>query len=113
MELLDSTAYSVWELVRAKGAHDRPGVYAISRPDDDTTVYVGRTKTESMSGRMVAHRSGSGDRGSDLRDKLKQNPEMPQRVDDYRVRYVVIEDDRDRLFFESFAIGCLAACLNK
>jgi hypothetical protein len=110
-ELLGAPSHSVSEIVRSKDAHDQPGVYAISCPDDDMVVYVGMTKTKTVAGRIADHRNSN--TTSDLGGMLKRNLDLPQEIDDFRIRYVVVQDDRDRLFFEYFAIGCLAPALNK
>lgn len=110
-ELLSAPLRSVSELLQTRQEHDRQGVYTIARPDTDEIVYVGRTKTKGIAGRVSDHRSI--DTTSDLRGMLRQNPQLPQQTDAYRVRYVVVQDPRDRLFFEYFAIACLAPTLNK
>jgi len=110
LDLLNTQAITTAELLGDRGSDDCPGVYAISTPVDDRMVYAGRTKSKSIAGRIADHRNT--DAGSDLRGMLKRNPQLPQRIEDCRVRYVGIRDDRDRLFFEYFAIGCLAPALN-
>jgi hypothetical protein len=99
------------EFLQRNEGHDRPGVYAISRPDTDEIVYVGGTRTKGIWRRIGDHQTGGA--SSDLPDMLKRSPQLPQDANAYRVRYVVIKEDRDRLFFEHFAIGALAPELNK
>lgn len=86
------------------------GVYAISTPDDDL-AYVGMTRTKLVSERIKDHRYI--DTKSDLKGMLKMFPDYPQEADDYLVRCVEVSDDRNRMFFEYFAIGILRPPFNK
>jgi hypothetical protein len=110
-DLLSTPAVSVAEVLSHRTSHDLPGVYAISDPADRSILYVGRTKTKSIAGRIADHKHI--DTNSDLRGMLRRRPELPQDIDSYRVRYVVLDDDRERVFFEHFAIGAVAPDLNK
>ncbi|RJP33543.1 MAG: hypothetical protein C4547_12215 [Phycisphaerales bacterium] len=51
--------------------------------------------------------------GSCLRGMVREADNLPQDVGAYHIRYVLIEEDRERSYFEHFAIGCLAPMLNK
>jgi len=44
---------------------------------------------------------------------VREADNLPQDVGAYHIRYVLIEEDRERSYFEHFAIGCLAPMLNK
>ena len=109
--LIGAESMTIGHLLKNRILHDSSGVYAILVPDDSEVIYVGRTKTKGVAGRIADHRSIN--TPSDLRGMLKNNPQLPQQIDEYRVRYVPIEESRDRLFFEMFAIGCLRPRLNK
>ena len=110
LSLRKAEPITIADLLANRRHHDVPGVYAISTPADDEIVYVGRTKIKSIAGRIADHRTGNGT--SDLREKLRHNAHMPQALEQYFVRYVRVTEPRPRLFFEHFAIGCLAPRLN-
>jgi len=87
------------------------GVYMISTPDDRKVVWVGRTITKSIIGRIADHRSGA--TTSDLKRRVRGSPEYPQNIDEYLVRCVAIPNPRERILFEHFSIGALQPALNK
>ena len=77
-ELIGAPVTPLGEVARAKALTARDlGVYAISLPGDPgTIVYVGRTKTKTVRGRIRDHLRIDG--SSDLRGMLKRWPELPQ-----------------------------------
>ncbi len=89
------------------------GVYLISTPDDNEIVYVGKTRTKSVIGRLSDHRTK--DTKSDLKRmlKLKLFSDYPQEVNNYLVRCVEVVDSRKRTFFEHFSISILQPPFNK
>lgn len=89
-----------------------PGVYAISTPDDSAVVYVGMTVSQVLADRLHDHYHLKG--GSDLRGMLPVfSASHPQIRDEYRVRWLTIEELRQRILFESFVIGVLQPPFNK
>ena len=86
-------------------------VYLISTPDDSEIVYAGMTVSQIVADRFHDHRNLRG--GSDLRGILPRHLTYPQSADDYRVRWVSINDSRERKFFESFVIGTLCPPFNR
>ncbi|MFX0199170.1 MAG: hypothetical protein ACFFCW_23855 [Candidatus Hodarchaeota archaeon] len=90
---------------------DVEGVYVISTPDDGEIVYVGKTRTKSVIGRVSDHRDT--DTKSDLKGMLRLFPDYPQEVNNYLVRCINISDARKRTFFEHFSIGVLSPPFNK
>jgi len=87
------------------------GVYAISTPGDNEIVYVGKTLTKSVIGRIADHRNI--DTMSDLKGMLKLLTNYPQEVDSYLVRCIEVTDARQRTLFEHFAISVLQPAFNK
>jgi len=88
------------------------GVYMISTPDDNEIVYVGKTRTKSVAGRVKDHRSIN--TNSDLKGMLsKLFKDYPQDIDNYLVRCIEIRDPRERTFFEHFLISILQPHFNK
>ncbi len=87
------------------------GIYCISTPADDEIVYVGKTRSKSVIGRMKDHRSIN--TNSDLKGMLKLFPEYPQSIDDYLIRCIEVTDSWQRAFTEHFAIGVLQPPFNK
>lgn len=111
-ELMDSTRYTISKMLASVSSqHDVEGVYVITTPDDRSVVYVGRTKTKSIRGRMNDHLKNTG--SSDLNVMLKEYPDYPQDPSKYCVRYISIEQPQQRNYFEHFAIGILEPPFNK
>jgi hypothetical protein len=63
------------------------------------------TRTTTVQGRFRAHQN-AGTR-YDLKKFLQKFPGYPQRFDDYQIRWVLLDQLQDRIFFEHFAIGVL------
>jgi hypothetical protein len=87
------------------------GVYAISTPNDGEVVYVGKTLTKSVIGRLSDHRSIC--TTSDLKGMLKLFPNYPQEINNYVVRCIQIDDPRRRTFVEYFIISAIQPAFNK
>ncbi len=97
------------EVAKNKNDYNYPGVYVITRPDNDEVVYVG--KTESIRKRMNDHLTSNG--SSDLKEMLKENKCYPQNPEEYYVRSIPIDNSRERGFFEHFVISVLKPPFNK
>ena len=90
------------------------GVYAISYPDDSQIVYIGKTKTKTIHGRMKDHLQHKHlDTDSDLANMVLRRKLLPQDYENYLVRYVALDEPRDRMRFEMFSISILNPQLNK
>ena len=91
------------------------GVYVISKPKKiEDIVYVGKTRTLSIQRRMYDHLSHKhGDTDSDLANMVIARSHLPQDYENYLVRFVALENPRDRMRFENFAISILDPELNK
>ena len=112
-ELLSKQAEVISKVAGDKTANSL-GVYAISRPDTHKIIYVGKTKTKSIQGRMKDHlQHKHGDTDSDLANMVIKREKLPQNYSDYLVRYLSINEPRDRMRFEMFAISVLDPALNK
>ena len=113
-ELLLKKAELISNVAKNKNIHEL-GVYAISKPDDSEIIYVGKTKTKTIQGRMYDHlKHKHGDTDSDLANMvLKRKHLYPQDYPNYLVRYLPLEDSRDRMRFEMFTISILNPDLNK
>ena len=107
--LLDLKSITIGQILKNKEKFDSPAVYAISKPNTKDVVYVGRTKNLTL--RIVDHKNT--DTKSDLRMMIKGKEGYPQDIVDYCVRYIKIENSRERMFFENFVIGVLEPKLNK
>ena len=112
-ELLSKKQELISNVAKNKNIREK-GVYAISRPDTHKIIYVGKTKTKSIQGRMKDHlQHKHGDTDSDLANMVIKREKLPQNYSDYLVRYLSINEPRDRMRFEMFAISVLDPALNK
>ncbi len=75
-----------------------PGVYFISTPDDSEIVYVSRTENETVHSIISDHRST--DPSLDIKGMLRDDPYLAGELDEYMVRAVRIDENRDQEFFE-------------
>ena len=88
-----------------------PGVYIILTSLDSQIVYAGKTNAQNyISRRMKDHRNGNS--GSDLPIMIRKYPDLPQDVTEYDIKFIEIQDLRERCFFEQFVIGVLKPKLN-
>ena len=110
-ELLSMNPLTIRDVIKGPSRFSVEGVYSISTPDDSEIVYVGKTRTKTIVGRIRDHRSI--DTKSDLKGMLKLFSSYPQEIDDYLVRCVEIVDAKKRTFFEHFSISTLQPPFNK
>jgi len=90
-EILDSEPINIRVLVSEKPSRfNVAGVYLINSPADDNIVYVGRTKTNTITKRIQDHRSINTD--SDLKGKLKMYSDYPQKINEYLIRCLAVSD---------------------
>ena len=113
-ELLSKKSEIISNIAKNKQIQDE-GVYVISKPKKiEEIVYVGKTRTLTIQRRMHDHLSHKhGDTDSDLANMVIARSHLPQDYESYLVRYVALEDPRDRMRFENFAISILDPELNK
>ena len=113
-ELLVKKPEIISNIARNKQIQDE-GVYVISKPKKiEDIVYVGKTRTLSIQRRMHDHLSHKhGDTDSDLANMVIARSHLPQDYENYLVRFVALENPRDRMRFENFAISILDPELNK
>lgn len=88
------------------------GVYLMSLPDDpESLMYVGRTKSKTVHGRLCDHcRINT---GSDLRGMLLRRPQYPQASADNGLRWIEVADSSERAYLELFAIAILQPVFNR
>jgi hypothetical protein len=85
--------------------------YLVSTPDDGEIVYAGMSKDQVVANRFYDHIHNRNP--SNLSGILPRFPTYPQAADTYRVRWVPVEDLRERRFFESFVIGVIRPPFNR
>ncbi len=111
MRLLSSPSHRVSEIIVSPTKHGVPGVYVIKTPDESEVVYVGRTSTKSIAGRIKDHHTAG--TSSDLNGMLKRFNDYPQKSGDYIVQYLKVDDSRERVMFEHFSIAVLTPTFNR
>mgnify|MGYP001346944170 FL=1 len=113
-ELLVKKPEIISNIAKNKQIQDE-GVYVISKPKKiEDIVYVGKTRTLTIQRRMYDHLSHKhGDTDSDLANMVIARSHLPQDYENYLVRFVALENPRDRMRFENFAISILDPELNK
>ena len=109
--LLDSHSTKLGDLLKNKENFDFPAVYVFYKPKSEEVVYVGRTKTKNINGRMKDHKGTNG--SSDMNIMIKGRAGFPQEVEEYIIKFLRIENKRERMFFENFVISILKPELNK
>lgn len=109
--LLSKSPLAASTIPKDKALHRSPAVYLISTPDDSERVYVGRTKTLSIAGRIQDHLHNN--TSSDLMVMVRNHKNYPQNPGNYLVRYIEVESNRDRMLLESYFIGVLDPSFNK
>lgn len=111
--LLMSSVWRISDLLREHPEVSRAGgVYIISCPtEDERIVYIGRTKSNTIHGRISDHCRIS--TKSDLRGMLPQWPDFPSVATDYGVRWLAVENPEYRAQLELFAIAVLAPTFNR
>ena len=111
--LLDAPSHRISNVLAQKLAHAAvPGVYLISAPSQpESIVYVGRTKTKTVLGRLNDHCRLS--TPSDLSGMLLRYPDQAQDARSYDIRWVSVEDDISRAQLELFAIAVLKPPFNR
>lgn len=104
-QLLLSRSYTAREIASNLGLGDVPGVYILLTPDGSKIVYAGKTVMKTVAGRIKDHLNiGT---SSDLKGMLGRFKDYPQDANSYLVRYLKIEDDRERGLIEHFLIAIL------
>ena len=110
-KLLNSRIVKLGNILKVRNNFNFPAVYVISKPDSQIVIYAGRTKSLPLWRRIYDHKTITGTT-SDLNMMIKKK-DYSQKIEEYGVRYLKIEDTRERMFFESFIIAVLQPELNK
>jgi|GEM_PF-6209088 len=111
--LLDAPRLRIQQVLASRpAAAVVSGVYAISVPDrPEQVVYIGRTKTKTMLGRLQDHcRLAT---PSDLRGMLSRHAAYPQDPQCYDVRWTRVDEDVSRAQLELFAIAVVKPPFNR
>ena len=109
--LLSAQPYPITEVAKEQmSATFVSGVYAISQRDGNEILYVGRNVTATVAKRAWQHVNTPG--SSDLKSMIKLYTDLPSDLDNYTIRWVEIQDARDRHFFEAFAMSVLEPRMN-
>lgn len=108
-KLLSSQKFLIRNLSKDASA-SAPGVYIIYTPDANEVVYAGITG--NIRSRMFQHLdSGT---PSDLAGNLRiATGKYPSNKNDYLVQYLVVHEDRERMFLEHFLIAIFTPAFNK
>ena len=87
---------------------DFSAVYLIYDPKGNEVIYIG--ETNSLYSRITEHVKGLGRYSLVL--KIKRRPEMSQKIEDYKIKYITVEDFRERKFSENLLLGIYKPMLN-
>ena len=87
---------------------DFSAVYLIYDPKGNEVIYIG--ETNSLYSRITEHVKGLGRYSLVL--KIKRRPEMSQKIEDYKIKYITVEDFRERKFSENLLLGIYKPKLN-
>ena len=87
---------------------DLSAVYLIYHPKTHEVIYIG--ETNSLYNRVNEHIKGIG--RSSLRLKVRKRPELPQLILEYGIKYIAVDDYRERKFSEDILLGIYRPMLN-
>lgn len=106
--IIQKTRFHTLNHVAKNERFDFPAVYLIYSPNRCDLFYIGATN--SLKSRIEEHVFGIGI--GNLCSKIKRRSEMPQDVSDYKLKYIRIDDYRERQFSECLLLGTYAPMLN-
>jgi hypothetical protein len=109
-KLNDVEAIRISDVLKSKDKFNFAAVYVIFSPTMEL-IYIGRTLTQTVRKRMRDHVGKS--ESSDLKRMIKNRVGYDQDASKYFIRYLEIENHRDRMRFESFIIAIHNPILNK
>lgn len=104
-EILNKKTYKLGDLT----SHDFPAIYLIINPNTNNVVYVGETE-KGLTSRLAQHISSR--QPNSLYQKIQGFSSYPKTIENYDVLYMKITDDKERRYFEKFAISVLKPSLN-
>ena len=87
---------------------DFSAVYLIYDPHGRDVIYIG--ETNSLYNRITEHVKGIGRYSLIL--KIRRRPELPQKISEYKIKYIVVDDFRERKFSENLLLGIYKPMLN-
>ena len=106
-KVIEKTRFHLLSYVASRPTFDFPAVYLIYNPSKNV-VYIGQTKT--LYERANEHLKGN-DRYAVSR-KIKRFPKMSQKIEKYYIKYIRIDDYRERCFSECILLGVHQPILN-
>ena len=111
MELLNAPTYAITEVAKNNIKEASvSGVYLISLSGSNEILYIGKNESQTVYGRAWQHvYTGA---TSDLKAMIKLYDDLPQELTEYQIRWIQIDDPRERHFFEAFAMGVLCTRMN-
>lgn len=109
--LMSAQQYAITDVAKEKIATASvSGVYAISIRDGGAILYVGKNTKATVAKRSFQHVNTQ--TKSDLKGMIKLYKDLPQNLNNYVIRWIEIEDARERHFFEAFAMGVIQPRMN-
>lgn len=106
--IIQETGFHPLDHVAKNVRFDFPAVYLIYSPDKSKLCYIGTTN--SLNGRIEEHMIGIGT--DNLCNKIKRRSGMSQDIHDYKLKYIRINNYRDRRFSECMLLGVYEPPLN-
>ncbi len=107
-KIIEKTKFHTLKYVAKNDRFDFPGVYLIYSTNGDNLLYIGNTN--SLKSRMEEHMMGIGT--GNFCSKIKRRPELSQNIGNYKLRYIRIDNFRERHFSECCLIGVYEPPLN-
>ena len=94
--------------IASRVTFDFSAVYLIYEPRKHDVIYIG--ETNSLYNRITEHIKGIG--RYSLLLKIRRRHEMPQNLKEYSIKYIVVDDFRERKFNENVLLGVYEPMLN-
>ncbi len=106
--IIDKTKFHTLSHVAKNDRFDFPAVYLIYSTNGNNLFYIGNTN--SLKGRIEEHMIGIGT--GCFCSKIKRRSELSQNIHNYKLKYIRIDDYRERHFSECLLLGVYEPPLN-
>lgn len=106
--IIEHSRFHTLRYVASNVRFDFPAVYLIYSSGGGHLFYIGNTN--SLKSRTEEHMLGIG-RGN-FCNKIKRRPELSQNIGSYKIKYIRIDDYRERHFSECELLGVYRPPLN-
>lgn len=106
--IIQKTKFHTLNYIAKNKKFDFPAVYLIYSPNTHDLFYIGNTN--SLKGRIEEHMFGIGN--GNLCSKIKRRSGIPQNISDFKLKYIRIDDYRERQFSECMLLGTYTPMLN-